>query len=84
VIPACSRKREHGTWLIGGGMQTGQAIGATNRLGEHAAERPVDVQEILCTIYHNLEIDVMNTTIPDPTGRPQFLLDVREPMRELV
>jgi len=70
--------------LIGGGMQTGQAIGATNRLGEHPAERPVDVQEILCTIYHNLGIDVMNTTIPDPTGRPQYLLDIRQPMRELV
>lgn len=70
--------------LIGGGMQTGQAIGATNRLGEHAAVRPVNVQEVLCTVYHNLGIDVMNTTIPDPTGRPQFLLDIREPIKELV
>jgi hypothetical protein len=26
----------------------------------------------------------MNTTIEDPTGRPQFLLDKREPIRELV
>jgi hypothetical protein len=42
------------------------------------------MQEIIGTAYHNLGIDVMNTTIPDPTGRPQFLVDVREPMKELV
>ena len=41
-------------------------------------------QDVIATLYHNLGIDVMNTTIPDPTGRPQFLLDIREPMRELV
>ena len=70
--------------MAGGGMRTGQAIGATNRLGEYAVSRPVDVQEIIGTAYHNLGIDVMNTTIDDPTGRPQFLVDVREPMKELV
>ena len=70
--------------MAGGGMRTGQAIGATNRLGEYAVVRPVDMQEIIGTAYHNLGIDVMRTTIEDPTGRPQFLVDVREPMRELV
>lgn len=70
--------------MAGGGMRTGQAIGATNRLGEYAVARPVDMQEIIGTAYHNLGIDVMQTTIVDPTGRPQFLVDVREPMRELV
>ncbi|MCA9035452.1 MAG: DUF1501 domain-containing protein [Planctomycetaceae bacterium] len=70
--------------MAGGGMRTGQAIGATNRLGEYAALRPVNVQEIIATAYHNLGIDVMNTTLADPTGRPQFLVDIREPMRELV
>ena len=70
--------------MAGGGMKTGQAIGATNRLGEYATVRPVNVQEIIATAYHNLGIDVMNTTLTDPTGRPQFLVDIREPMRELV
>lgn len=60
------------------------AIGSTNRLGEYAASRPVHVQEIIGTAYQNLGIDVMNTTLSDPTGRPQFLVDLREPMRELV
>ena len=60
--------------LAGGGMRTGQAIGSTNRLGEVAATRPVTHGEILATIYRNLGI-APNTTIIDPTGRPQFLTD---------
>ena len=70
--------------MAGGGMRTGQAIGATNRLGERPISRPVDMQEVVATAYHNLGIDTMNTTISDPTGRPQFLVDKREPIRELV
>jgi hypothetical protein len=70
--------------LAGGGMRTGQAIGATNRLGEYAKERPVDMQEIFATLYHNLGINTQDTTIIDATGRPQFLVDVRRPMPELV
>lgn len=70
--------------MAGGGMRTGQAIGATNRLGERPISRPVDMQEIVATAYYNLGLDPMNTTIMDPTGRPQFLVDKREPMRELV
>ncbi len=62
-------------WMAGGGMRTGQVIGATNRLGEHASERPVHMQEIVATLYHNLGIDTSTTTIADPTGRPQYLAD---------
>lgn len=70
--------------MAGGGMRTGQAIGATNRLGERAVSRPVDMQEIVGTVYHNLGLDPMNTTISDSTGRPQYLVDKREPIHELV
>lgn len=69
--------------LVGGGMRTGQVIGETNRLGEYAAERPVDVQEVIATLYHNMGIDVASTTLPDPTGRPQFLVD-QPPVAELI
>lgn len=80
--------RDHWTqvscaYLAGGGMRTGQAIGATNRLGEHASERPVDMQEIVATLYHNLGIDTSAVTLPDPTGRPQFLVD-HAPIAELI
>ncbi len=70
-------------WLAGGGMQVGQAIGSTNRLGEFAVGRPVQVQEIIATLYHNLGIDVDTATIVDPTGRPQRLVD-QSPLPELV
>jgi hypothetical protein len=70
--------------LAGGGMRTGQVIGATNRLAEYAKERPVHFQEVFATLYHNLGIDVATTTIPDHAGRPQYLLDIRAPMPELV
>lgn len=70
--------------LAGGGMRTGQAIGATNRLGEVPQDRPVHFQEIMATLYHNLGIDVGGATVRDPAGRPQYLVDIREPIPELV
>jgi hypothetical protein len=69
--------------LAGGGMRTGQAIGATNRLGEFAKERPVHFQEVFATLYHSLGLDPEQTTITDPTGRPQHLVE-RPVIRELV
>ncbi|MEM8733475.1 MAG: DUF1501 domain-containing protein [Planctomycetota bacterium] len=69
--------------LAGGNIRGGQAIGATNRLGEYATERPVDMQEIIATIYHQFGIDTATTTIEDPTGRPQYLVD-QAPIRELI
>jgi hypothetical protein len=70
-------------FLAGGGMRTGQAIGATNRLGEYAKDRPVTHQEIFATLYKNLGIDPATTTITDPTGRPQHLVEA-PPLPELV
>jgi uncharacterized protein (DUF1501 family) len=70
-------------FMAGGGMRTGQAIGATNRLGEYAVSRPVTHGEIVATIYKNLGIDPATTYIIDPTGRPQHLVD-RPHMSELV
>jgi hypothetical protein len=70
-------------FLAGGGMRTGQAIGATNRLGEYAKDRPVQMAEIVATLYHNLGIDVSQTTLIDPTGRPQYLVEA-PPLPELV
>lgn len=69
--------------LAGGGMRGGQCIGSTNRLGEHAQDRPVHFQEVVATLYHNLGIDTASATITDPTGRPQYLVE-REPIRELI
>ena len=70
--------------LACGGLRTGQVIGATNKFGEYATERPVTFQEVFATLYHSLGIDVNHVTLNDLTGRPQYLVDHTEPMRELV
>lgn len=62
----------------------GQVIGSTNRLGEEPKDRPVHYQNVFATLYHQLGIDPMNTTIVDQAGRPQYLLDIREPVGELI
>ena len=70
--------------LAGGGFRHGQVIGSTNRLGEVPESRPVHIQEVCATMYKALGIDTMSTTLIDRTGRPQYLLDHREPLKELV
>jgi len=70
--------------LAGGGFKHGQVIGETNRLGEVPESRPVHIQEVCSTMYRALGIDTMSTTLLDRTGRPQYLLDHREPIKELV
>jgi hypothetical protein len=61
--------------MAGGGMRTGRVIGATNRLGEIAAQRPVAPGEVIATIYRNLGLNPDTVNILDPTGRPQHLVD---------
>ena len=74
----------HAALLAGGGMRSGQVIGSTNRLAEQAEDRPVHMQDVFATVYRNLGIDVARTTIPDHNGRPQYLVERREPIRELI
>lgn len=69
--------------LAGGGIRGGQVLGATNRLGEEATERPVHFQEIFATLYRNLGINVATARLQDPAGRPQFLSEM-QPIAELV
>lgn len=61
--------------LAGGGLRTGQVIGATNRLGEYATERPVHFQEVFATLYRSMGIDTEKATLPDLHGRPRYLVD---------
>jgi hypothetical protein len=70
--------------VAGGGIQTGQAIGATNRNGEMPIDRPVHVQEIFATLYQHMGIDAKYTTLVDNAGRPQYLVDHNAGVRELL
>jgi Protein of unknown function (DUF1501) len=71
-------------FLAGGGMRTGQVIGSTTKLAENAKDRPVHVQEVFATLYHNLGIDVRKTQLFDTAGRPQYLVEKRDLISELV
>jgi len=70
--------------LAGGGIRGGQVVGATDRLGGKAISRPVTYQEVFATLYQCLGITAGQTTLLDPTGRPQHLLERAEPIRELL
>jgi Protein of unknown function (DUF1501) len=72
--------------LAGGNFRTGQVIGATDRLGGEAVDRPVTFEEIHATLYHHLGIDWNSAPrLFDFRGRPQAIVpsDVK-PIREIV
>ena len=70
--------------MFGGGLKGGQVIGATNRLGEFATDRPVHFQELMATFYRQMGIDLEATQLLDLNGRPQYLLEHRAWVPELV
>jgi uncharacterized protein (DUF1501 family) len=70
--------------LAGGGMRTGQAIGATDRHAAEVHDRPVRFEEVHATLYDRLGIDPAATTVNDLSGRPQYVTDHHAPLGELV
>jgi hypothetical protein len=40
--------------------------------------------EVHATLYQAMGIDPNATTLPDLTGRPQYLVDGWQPMKELI
>ncbi len=70
--------------LAGGGMRTGQVVGASDRMGGTAARRPVKFQEVFATLYRNIGLNPGSTRMFDLNGRPQYLVDQgTEPINEL-
>ena len=67
----------------GGGMQTGQVIGATDARGEDPIERRVSPLDVLATIYNHLGIDYQNVAIPNFAGRPIPILNDGHAIPEL-
>lgn len=70
--------------MAGGGLKMGQVIGRTDRRAERPIGNPYTPQNLLATLYHVLGIDLARTTLPDHNGRPTFLLDDCEPVKELI
>jgi hypothetical protein len=61
----------------------GQAVGASTAKGERPKDRPVTVPQMLSTIYGVLGINPA-MTFPNGAGRPMYVLDEREPVKELL
>ncbi len=71
--------------LAGGGMQTGQVIGSTDRTAAVPKDRPVKFQEVFATLYHNMGILDLPERIFDPSGTPRNPIDTGiKPLEELV
>jgi uncharacterized protein (DUF1501 family) len=71
-------------FVAGGGFHHGQVIGSTNPRGERPQDRPCKLQHVFHTVYHQLGIDANTVQLTDPNGRPQYILEERELLKELV
>ena len=67
----------------GGGLRTGQVVGATNSKAEYPTERATSPQDVLATIYHHLGVD-WSRSLTDHAGRPVPILSDGEPIAELL
>ena len=71
--------------VAGGGLRTGQVIGATNKYGEVPAKRPVKFQEVFATLYHQMGLDAHRDRVFDGSGTPRYPVDSDvEPIHELI
>ena len=69
--------------LAGGGLRMGQVVGQSARKGDIPQSRPIRPGNLMATIFHVLGIDP-ETQFVNTAGRPVYMLDEREPIRELV
>lgn len=51
-------------WMAGGGIQPGQAFGATDSLGYNAVEDRVHVRDLHATLLHQLGLDHQRLSVP--------------------
>jgi hypothetical protein len=68
--------------VSGGGMRTGQIIGATNSRGEYPVERPLSPNDLWATVYQHLGIDHSHSFL-DHQGRPMPILPFGDAIEEL-
>jgi hypothetical protein len=68
--------------MAGGGLRHGQVIGASERDGGQIKERPVTPGDLAATIYRHMGVP-LNATYTDEKGRPVFIVDQGQPIREL-
>ena len=67
-----------------GSMRMGQVVGRSSARGESVIDRPISPEDVAATVYHHLGIDGRSIAFEDRTGRPTYLIEKGEPIRELV
>ena len=73
--------------LAGGGMPTGQVIGATDATAAYVTDRPVHYQNVFATCYHHLGVFPQTKTfVGEFSGlpEPRPILDRPHPILELI
>ena len=69
--------------VSGGGLRVGQVVGSSTSRGEMPKDNPYRPQNMLAMVYRHLGIDPA-LTFPDFQGRPQYLLEHRDFIHELI
>jgi hypothetical protein len=69
-------------FVTGGGVKTGQVIGATDKTGAEVTTNPYSPSDIAATMFTSLGID-HHAFVNDFQGRPRPILEQGEPIAEL-
>lgn len=69
--------------MAGGNYRMGQIIGSSNPKGEVPQDNPYRPESVIAMMYEHLGINP-GTTITDHTGRPRYLLENRQLIKELI
>jgi uncharacterized protein (DUF1501 family) len=72
-----------GAMVAGGGLKMGQMVGATTAKGERPKDRAYTVPQVMSTLYRAIGVDPSQTFL-NGAGRPMYILDDREPVKELL
>jgi len=86
INPGAGRDHWPGAMSVlfaGGGLKTGQVIGATDRRAEYPTSRPCSPGTVLSTMYHVLGVDYRHVFF-DQAKRPMPVLAEGAPISELI
>lgn len=70
--------------FAGGGMRTGQVIGATDARGEDPISRRVTPYDVLTTLFHHLGFDHVQLGLQNFAGRRNPMFTKGNPIEELI
>lgn len=69
--------------MAGGGIRGGTVVGKSDERGAHVVDRPVHPEDVIATVYQHLGINARETAIKDRTGRPLYLVERGQVIKEL-